>query len=219
MSLVTSNEILLRVNTLLNDTAFVRWPKLELLDYLNDAQRAIVLRRPDAYCADIDNFKCVAGTKQSLPADALRLIDIPRNSTGRSIKGPYDRIILDDSYPEWYAGNSASVAELYIYDERNPKTFYLYPGVLIDTELTVVYSKAPPSITLAESDGGALMELDDIFVNATIEWVLYRAYMKDAEYAANANKSQMHLNAFKTQLGEKSQADGAMASEVVRSRA
>lgn len=210
MAIVTSNEILQRVNKLLNDTGYVRWPKDELLNYLNDAQRAIVLRRPDSFCADIDDFACVAGTKQSLPADALRLIDVPRNASGRAIKGPYDRSVLDDNYPEWYAGNTADVAELFIYDERNPKTFYVYPGVVDATELTVVYSKAPQAITMEDSESNTVIALDDIYVNAIIEWVLYRAYMKDAEYAADPNKSQMHMNAFRSQLGEKGQADSAM---------
>ena len=213
MSLMTSNEVLNRVSLLLNDNDFIRWGKSELLDYLNDALRAIVLRRPDSNCVD-EEFTCVSGTKQRLPADALRLIDIPCNSTGRAIKGPFDRGVLDESYPDWYAGNWDNTAELFIYDERNPKTFYLYPGVVSDTILTVVYSKSPSSITLAQSEAGALIILDDIYVNAIIEWILYRSYMKDADYAADPNKSQMHLNAFKTQLGEKNQADSNMASEL-----
>lgn len=213
MSLITSNEILNRCNKLLNDNGFIRWTKAELLDYLNDAQRAIVLRRPDAYTTDDDTFACVAGTKQTLPADALRLIDIPRNGTGRAIKGPYVRGVLDDNYPTWYAGNTATEAELFIYDERNPKTFYLYPGVVNATVLTVVYSTAPAAITMVQNDADQVISLDDIFVNALIEWVLYRCYMKDAEYASNSNNSQMHLSAFKAQLGEKSQADGAMAGQ------
>ena len=216
MALISSSEILSRCNKLLNDNGYIRWPKAELLDYLNDAQRAIVLRRPDSYCADDDTFACMPGTKQALPADALRLIDIPRNGTGRAIKGPYNRAVLDDNYPDWYAGKDAKSAELFIYDERNPKTFYLYPGVAIGTILTVVYSKAPTSISLSQSDDGQVIALDDIYVNAMIEWILYRAYMKDAEYASKTNNSQMHLNAFKTQLGEKNNADSAMASENVK---
>jgi hypothetical protein len=216
MSLITSNEILLRVNNLLNDGGFIRWPKQEILDYLNDGQRAIVLRRPDAFTSDVDDYACVAGTKQSLPADALRLIDIPRNSSGRAIRGPFDRAVLDDNYPTWYAGNIATEAELFIYDERNPKTFYLYPGVVDATVLTVVYSKAPPTIDMASNDADSLISLDDIYVNAIIEWIMYRCYMKDAEYAANPNKSLMHQNAFKTQLGEKTQIDGSMAGELIK---
>jgi hypothetical protein len=216
MSLVTSNEIILRVNKLLNDSAFVRWPKEDLLDYLNDAQRAIVLRRPDAFTVDVDDYSCAEGTKQLLPSDALRLIDITRNGSGRAITGPFDKKVLDNNYPYWYSGKEATEAELFIYDERNPKTFYLYPGVVVSTLLTAVYSKAPPKITLVENDAQQVISLDDIYVNAIIEWVMYRCYMVDAEYAANPNKSMMHQNAFKTQLGEKSQADGAMASELIK---
>ena len=213
MSIITSNEILMRVNKLLNDPGYTRWPKDELLNYLNDAQRAIVLRRPDSYTVDIDDFACVKGVKQALPADALKLIDIPRNAMGKAIRGPYNRQVLDDNYDEWYAGNTAQKVELYIYDERNPKTFYVYPGVVAGVELTLVYSKAPPAIDVAANDSGEVIALDDVYVNAIIEWILYRSYMKDAEYAANPNKSQMHMNAFKSQLGEKSQADVAMMGQ------
>ena len=213
MAIVTSNEILTRVNKLLNDPGYTRWPKEELLNYLNDAQRAIVLRRPDSYTADIDNFVCVEGTKQSLPADALKLIDVTRNESGKAIRGPYNRQVLDDNYDTWYAGKTAQEVELYIYDERNPKTFYVYPGVVAGINLTLVYSKAPPAIDAVGNDAGEVIALDDVYVNAIIEWVLYRSYMKDAEYAANPNKSQMHMNAFKSQLGEKSQADVAMMAQ------
>lgn len=213
MAIITSNEILMRVNKLLNDPGYTRWTKDELLNYLNDAQRAIVLRRPDSYTVDIDDFACVKGVKQALPADALKLIDIPRNAMGKAIRGPYNRQVLDDNYDEWYAGNTAQKVELYIYDERNPKTFYVYPGVVAGVELTLVYSKAPPAIGVAENDSGEVIALDDVYVNAIIEWILYRSYMKDAEYAANPNKSQMHMNAFKSQLGEKSQADVAMMGQ------
>jgi hypothetical protein len=216
MSLVTSNEIILRVNKLLNDPGFPRWPKEELLDYVNDAQRAIVLRRPDAFTVDVDDFLCVVGTKQALPTDALRLIDITRNESGRAIKGPFDKSVLDDNYPSWYAGSTALEAELFIYDERNPKTFYLYPGVVASAKLTAVYSKAPPAITFAQNEALQVISLDDIYVNAIIEWTMYRCYMKDAEYAANPNKSMMHQNAFRTQLGEKSQADGAMTGALIK---
>lgn len=213
MAIVTSNEILTRVNKLLNDPDFTRWPKGELLNYLNDAQRAIVLRRPDSYTADIDDFACVEGTKQSLPADALKLIDVTRNESGKAIRGPYNRQVLDDNYDTWYAGKTATEVALYIYDERNPKTFYVYPGVVAGINLTLVYSKAPASISVEDNDTGEVIALDDIYVNAIIEWILYRSYAKDAEYAADPNKSQMHMNAFRSQLGEKNQADVAMMGQ------
>jgi len=217
MPLITSNEIITQVNSLLNDPGFIRWPKPELLGYFNSAQKAIVLRRPDAYTVDIDDFDCVAGTKQILPSDALRLIDITRNfASGIAIRGPYDRSTLDNNYPDWFGGNSAASAQLFIYDERNPKTFYLYPGVVVKVRLTFVISTAPRVMTLAKNDTDEVIALDDIYENAISEFIMYRCYSKDAEYASNPNKALLHLNSFKTQLGEKSQADSAMAGQEIK---
>ncbi len=215
MSEIQSNEIIIKVNNLLNDPSFIRWTKQELLDYLNDGQRAVVIRRPDAFVEDEDEFVCVAGTKQKLPANALRLIDVPRNFNGRAIRGPYDKNNLTN-YPNWYSGANADEAELYVYDERNPHVFYLYQGVKAGVKVNVVYSKAPPVISIASNDTGALIALDDIYANAIAEWMMYRCYMKDAEYASDPNKSAAHLSAFRAQLGDKSQADGAMAGQVIK---
>lgn len=216
MPSVTTDEILAQVNDQLNDVGYIRWPKAELLSYFNFAQKAVVLRRPDAFMVDIDDFVCVEGTKQTLPVDALRLIDVPANASGDVIRGPYDKNTLDNNYPSWRGGKTATEAELYLYDERNPKTFYLYPGVVAGVQVNVIHSAAPPRVSMAENDGGKLIDLDDIYENALTEWILYRCYSKDAEFAANPQKAQTHLNAFKAQLGEKSQADGAVAGQPIK---
>ena len=85
MATVPISTIIKRVNTLLVDPTFTRWPKQELLDYYNDATKAIVLVRPDAHTKNVE-FICVAGTKQALPADALRLIEVLRNANGKVIR-------------------------------------------------------------------------------------------------------------------------------------
>ena len=216
MPSVTTDEILTQVNSQLNDIGYIRWPKDELLSYFNFAQKAVVLRRPDAFAVDIDEFICVRGTKQTLPNDALRLIDVPANFSGNVVRGPYDKNALDSNYPAWRGGKDADDAELYLYDERNPKTFYIYPGVTQGAKLNVIHSAAPPRVTRQQNDDGKLIDLDDIYENALTEWILYRCYSKDAEFAANPAKSQMHLDAFKTQLGEKSQADSAVAGKTIK---
>ena len=91
----------------------------------------------------------------------------------------------------------------------------MYPAPKVDQKVTIVYSKSPPTITTAQSDAGEAISVDDVFVNAIAEWMLYRCYSKDAEYAADPQKAQLHLNAFKTQINEKSNADQSMRSETV----
>ncbi len=211
MATVTVATIIKRVNTLLVDPTFTRWPKQELLDYYNDATKAIVLVRPDAYTKNVE-FSCVAGTKQVLPSDALRLIEVLRNANGKVVRFA-PRKALDDSYPEWHSGKTAVTVDNYTYEERDPKTFYLHPGPAAAVKVDVIYSVAPQSKVLADVDNAqspALADLDDIYINPIIDFMLYRCFSKDAEYTANSNRAAGHYNAFLQQLGEKTQADAGM---------
>ena len=208
MATVIVGSILERANILLNDQGFIRWPKQELLNYYNDAAKAIVLVRPDAHTKHVD-FSCAAGTKQSLPSDALRLIDVVRNFNGSVIRY-VPRKALDDSYPEWHTSATATKVSAFTYDERDPKIFFLYPGPAAAVKVDVVYSVAPQSKTLAEVEDAAnpaIADLDDIYINPLIDFIMYRAFLKDSEYAANANRSQGHYQAFMQQLGDKTAVD------------
>lgn len=211
MATVTVETIIKRVNTLLVDPTYTRWPKQELLDYYNDATKAIVLVRPDAHTKNAE-FTCVAGTKQTLPSDALRLIEVLRNANGKVVRF-VPRKALDDSYPEWHSGETATTVACYCYEERDPKSFYLHPGPAADVKVDVIYSVAPQSKLLAAVEHAttpALADLDDIYINPMIDFMLYRCFSKDAEYAANSNRAAGHYNAFLQQLGEKTQADANM---------
>lgn len=211
MATVTVATIIKRVNTLLVDPTFTRWPKQELLDYYNDATKAIVLVRPDAYTKNVE-FSCVAGTKQALPSDALRLIEVLRNANGKVVRF-VPRKALDDSYPEWHSGKTAVTVDNYTYEERDPKTFYLHPGPAAAVKVDVIYSVAPQSKQLVDVENiqtPALADLDDIYINPIIDFMLYRCFSKDAEYSANSNRAAGHYNAFLQQLGEKTQADAGM---------
>ena len=211
MATVTVDSILKRVNTLLNDRTWVRWPKQELLDYYNDAAKAIVLMRPDAHTKNVQ-FNCAAGTKQSLPADARRIIEVLRNADGKVIRF-VPRRALDDSYPDWHAGKDGTSVAAYTYDDRDPKNFYLYPGPAAAVKVDVIYSVAPQSKVLADVENvgtPALADLDDIYINPLIDFIMYRAFSKDSEYSANSNRAVGHYNAYLQQLGEKTQVDASL---------
>ena len=59
------NDIISRVQSVLQDTTGVRWPQTELVLWINDAQREVALLKPDAMSntaiATLDT-----GTKQSI---------------------------------------------------------------------------------------------------------------------------------------------------------
>jgi hypothetical protein len=74
-------------------------------------------------------------------------------------------------------------------------------------DIEIIYSIAPSDITYSSS---VTISLDDIYANAILDYMLYRAYQKDSEYAGNADRSMMHYSSFANALGMKSRADSAI---------
>jgi len=74
-----AKAILDKAEVLLLDPTNVRWPRNQLLDYLNDGQREVVIYRPDASMEDRVVALVDASTRQTLPANGLRLLDVVRN--------------------------------------------------------------------------------------------------------------------------------------------
>jgi hypothetical protein len=144
---IAAKDVIQRGVVTTQDTTSIRWPVGEWVRYLNDGQREIMLHRPDAFnkSAVID---CVAGTKQALPADGAKLIDVQRNSTVTSKRAIRicSREILDAQMPNWH--NIAGAAEIvhFMYDPREPKAFWVYPPATIAAKLEINYSATPTDI-------------------------------------------------------------------------
>jgi len=211
---VTVQSVIDRAQTVLQDTTGVRWPVVgELVLWINDAQREIALLKPDASAAN-DTVTLVAGTKQTIPDGGNRLLKAVRNMSagiggaGRRAVRLVDREVLDAQTPDWHdpsvAGDAAhaAVVKHYIYDESNPRNFYVYPGVSGSAYLEIIYSANP---TVVDQAGD--LSIPDIFANAIMNYVLYMAYMKDAEFAGNANRASSHYQLFTTSVTGKGQID------------
>ena len=184
-----------------------------MLRYINDAQREIVNFRPES-SAKAANVQLVTGTKQSLPTDGLRLIKVTRNmsgtgnATGKRAVRIINVDILNTQEPDWndptVSGDAAhgTVIKHYIFDDDDPRNFYVYPGVDGNAYVEIVYSASPTDL----ANTSATISVDDIFSNAIIDYVLYRAYMKDAEYAGNAQRASQHYQLFTASIGQGAQA-------------
>lgn len=206
MATTLVRDAILRAETILQDTTNTRWSKEELLNWLNDAQLAIVNRRPDTYVKNTE-FVCEKGTKQALPSDGLRLMRVLRNVGGKPIR-MIDINILDDQVEDWHNEVDAAACHHYCYELTDPKTFYLYPAPAAAVKVDIVYSLAPPAITISNwATDTTTITLDDSYLNAIVDWIVYRAYSKDADYAQNVNRASMHLDAFRMSIGEKTQSD------------
>lgn len=221
MSTVTVVSLVNRAQTILQDTVDpgVRWPVLELQDWLNDSYREIVNARPDANSQSGD-FTCAAGTRQVLTtqfASALRLIDVVRNVAATSAKKAIrqlDRSILDDQRRAWHAETGSVDIEYFMFDPRIPREFLVYPPATTLATLEVVYSLVPESHTLTQAEltttpSDETIKLVDSHANIMLDYILYRAYSKDAEYAANAQRALAHFQAMQNALGVKTASDVA----------
>lgn len=204
---ITAQSIVRRVVETLQDNTSVRWPVNELVRYLNDGQREIVMYRPDAMVTNT-TLTLVAGSRQSLPANGAKLIEVVRNNTANSKRSVrlVNREILDAQSPNWH--NITGVAEVlhFMYDPRDPKVFYVYPPALNTAAVDIVYSALPTDIT-EPADGAVYtavsgnISVPDIYGNVLQDYMLYRAYSKDSEYAGNAQRAQAHYAAFANALG------------------
>lgn len=208
-----------KAQTLLQDVTSVRWPVLELQGWLNDAYREIVNLRPDSN-TQTGTYSCAAGPRQVLTVqfpNALRLIEAIRNVATTSDKRAIrliDRRVLDEQRRTWYAETPSVTLQHYMFDPRVPKEFLVYPPASSLAQLEVAYSSVPTAHTLTEAQltnpaTAEVIRIDDSFANALIDYVMYRAYSKDAEYAANANRAVAHFQAFQNALGVKGQTEAA----------
>lgn len=205
---ITAQSVIRRVVETLQDNTSVRWPVNELVRYLNDGQREIVLYRPDAMVTNT-TLTLAAGSKQALPANGAKLIEVIRNNTASSKRAVrmVNREILDSQSPGWH--NITGVTEIlhFMYDPRDPKVFYVYPPAVGATaSLDIVYAALPTDIS-EPADGSTYsavsgnISVPDIYGNVLQDYILYRAYTKDSEYAGNAARAQAHYATFANALG------------------
>lgn len=210
MATITVTQLLNRVSVILQDPTNVRWPQAELLDWVNDGQREIATYKPNAFVKN-ESKQLVTGTKQTLPADGVSLIDVVRNmgtngsTPGNAIRA-VSREILDSQIPGWHASTAAATVKHFIYNPLDPKTFYVYPPQpnAAQNQVEMVYVASPTDATL-----NSTITLDDIYLSALVNYVLFRAYSKDAEFAANVQLSQGYFAMFKGNLEGKVTAEAA----------
>lgn len=211
---VTVQSVVDRVQVILQDTTGIRWPVVgELVLFVNDAQREIALLKPDATAVN-ETVTLATGTKQDIPAAGNRLLRVVRNmsaasgGTGKRSVRLVSRDILDSQTPSWHdpsvSGGAAhtNVVKHYVYDDQNPRNYYVYPGVAGSAYLEIVYSTNPSTVTLSDN-----LSIPDIFANAIADYVLFRAYTKDAEYAGNNQRASTHYTLFINSVTGKAQID------------
>lgn len=202
---IPAQSVIRRVVETLQDQTSIRWPIPELARYLNDGQREIKLHRPDTV-RQTGDITLVAGSRQALPVNADKLIEIWHNKNSLRAVQMVDRRILDDQTPGWHALPGSQEILHYTYDARIPTEFFVYPPAATGAALVGAFSVTPTDV--AEPADGSLftavtgnVAVIDSLANCLQDYILYRAYTKDSEYAGNGARAQAHYAAFANALG------------------
>lgn len=209
-----ASEITTRASTLLHDLTGVRWDKTDnLLLWLNDGQKQVAIHRPDASVFNGPMQLTSGNTKQSLPTAGIRLISVTRNMGSGSTPGRpvtlVDRDILDAQLPDWHSAEAAAAIKHYVFDIKDPRTFYVYPRPSSAIYVEMSYSILPTECAALTSTIGILA----IYSNALLDYIMYRALSADTEYADQPRANQ-HYNTFLQSLGLKLQVDRAIDPNV-----
>lgn len=191
------------------DDQNVRWTKSELLAWLNDGQRSIARYIPEVGIEENRTFDPKSGTGQDLPEDCISLIDVYYSTQAGQKRGMRrgDPDIMDALFPTWRSNIAVDYTRpgTWFYDEKHPKRFWVYPGIPSEgfPTIAILYRKAPNNVGANGNIG-----IDDIYADSLIDYILYRAYMKEEEEVAiDQTKAVFHYNAYLTGLGQKVEGD------------
>ncbi len=218
---MTVAELLTRAATVLNDDDHVRWPLPELVNWLNDGVRAVVLAKPSASPQAVV-LTLVEGTRQTL-TDSTHLLILrvlcnvtsagPPIVRGRAIRLT-TRDILDTSEPDWHNPSKvrprAEVRQA-VYDEADPRAFYVYPANDGTGKIEAIVSALPAQVTPSGAPDdiasyGANLPLPEPYAIPLLDYVLYRAFSKDST-DGEAGRAQLHMQMFAQALGIKAQVE------------
>lgn len=222
-------DVLYRISTQLHDISpqFTRWTQRELVSWLNDGQKAIAKYMPSS-CSRVDSVKLVPGTKQSIENIPSANIKNGDGTPSANVQGHYlqsvisnmgadgvtrgravrvvDREVLDVNSPNWHSATDPEVTQ-YTFDPRAPKVFYVSPGVPASPAvwLELSYLANPVEIPLVgdygmDSASTTTLSVGDKYIDDLVNYVLARAYMKDAEFAGNGNMAQAHTGMFTSSI-------------------
>lgn len=198
---VTAQDIANRVEILLQDETNLRWGEDELLGWIADGERETVALNPSAYTQS-STVSLVTGTRQQLPSQAVRLIDVIRNTNGRAVR-IVERKVLDEQRPDWHVESQASEAKHFTHDARDPRTFFVYPPNNGSGSVETVYSAAPAAMGSITDE----ITLDELYMPALVNYTAFRALSKDAEYTASQQATN-YYQMFQHFVQTRAQMDG-----------
>lgn len=197
-------QLVTSVAATLNDPGFTRWTVDDLVEYLNDACLQVVNVRPEANAAT-KVLELTEGTRQTLPAGAVALIEVQRNVPSGRVVRLVDKAALEAAAPLWHGSSRAVDARDYTFDSRDPKTFWVWPPAASTTKVEAIVAMRPDQVTNNQTPWDPF-PIDVAYKEPARLWMLHRAYAVDTG-AGSLQKSSAYFNQFYQWFGLKAEAD------------
>lgn len=216
-------DVMRRARITLNDAGSVRWTLPEMLIYINDGVKEIAFAKPNAVSKTVE-INLSQGTYQT--HDYLALIRVTRNLTagaeaaggrvGGRVITPVERDVLDASMPGWQDPAlypNAPQADHIAQDMADPQAFYVIPGNDGTGLIEAIVAELPAEI--AEPAAGQtnietyddVIQLHNVWGPVLLNYVLFRAFSKDATEPGNAQRAASYYSMFAGSVGQKSQTE------------
>lgn len=181
MGTLTGTAIIAQLRvTLLDPAPGDTWLDTMLLGYINSAERAACLLRPELYTAR-DAVELVAGVEQQLPAGSTALLRVERNVASGRVCRLVDFSLVDAGQPFWPAATEEVDATDYTVDPRDRTRFRVLPPNDGTGQLLVFRGVVPPPL----SSVGSTINLEDTFEDPIKQFVLGECY------AANTKRQDL----------------------------
>lgn len=212
---IVVSTLIKRVGFIMNDEDHVRWTTDELLEWINEGVIATINANPAAGERDA-TLTLQLGARQELDGSVCQLMALVCNvdqngNPGRSISRT-DLSLMSLAAPEWQNGKASKVVRQYMFDERSPSVFYVYPPVEEGVKVRASMASIPDQLTNAAD----IISINIEYVDALLNYVCYRCAAKDSEYA-NGGIASAYYGAYQTALGNESA--GAQSTSPNRNRA
>lgn len=203
-----ASAVLGKARLLLQDVGADRWSDPDMLGWLNSGILQVIALRPDA-SSRRETITVVAGVEQTIPSDAIALLDVLNNVNGDGTIGRgvtlTNRDSLDQIDLNW-RGAAPRATRQYLFDATLPRTFDVTPPAIAGAKLRIAVSFTPAQLTATTQ----AIPIPDSFEGPLIDYVCFRARMQDSDDPADQAGAANHLAAFTQALTGKTQTDTAV---------
>jgi len=231
--MLAGRDILERAAKLLIDEDNVRWPLVELADWINEGVKAILIAKPSAH-SETHVISLQKGTLQTVSTAGvptpLALVRVVRNITaegpprvGGRIVTPVESEILDAQEPYWHDDRHTRFrreVKHVVFDEDAPLEFYVWPGNDGTGKVEAIIATMPAPFAADGPDDDIASYAGDVglpepYSAPLLDYVLFRAFSKDDLEGASARAST-HFQLFANAIGLKIQVEGATSPNARR---